>query len=188
MGYRKYAADYEIEYVERLGQRRAKAVRIYVGPYFVLRLGGDELRRLRLFYIIMIALSATLLTLPMCIDCVSTRTLYVQLPAAAVWLPWAFAASSVWYLCTAGEKLEREQNDALHNRMSPATLAMLILSAVAFVGSVACVLRKSASGADVLVAFCNLGLCLVSALMFSCRGKLLTDEVENPEKPRAKKK
>ena len=35
MGYRKYASEYEIEYVQRLDKKRPQAVRIYVGPYFV---------------------------------------------------------------------------------------------------------------------------------------------------------
>ena len=106
MGYKKYAKDYEIEYADRVGKKRPEAVRIYVGPYFKFEASAEEIKKLKITYLIAAVVSAIALLIPMCIDCAVTRTLYVQLPAVIAWIPWLLAACSVWRLWTAKEKAE----------------------------------------------------------------------------------
>lgn len=188
MGYRKYAADYEIEYVERLGKKRPQSRRIYVGPYFVFDRSAQEIKKLRRVYIVLCLLAAAFLIVPMCIDCGSTRTLYVQLPAAFAWIGWVLSAFSVWNLCTAKEKMEREQNDGIYERMSGASLSMLLLCLVASIGSLIYLIKHGFSALDALVLLCDLGAALTAWQMFSRRKGLATHPVENPEKPQTKKK
>ena len=187
MGYKDYAKDYEIEYVERLG-RRPRAVRIYVGPYYVFTCPEEELKKLRRFYLAAVLASALLLLLPMCIDCTATRTWYVQLPAAGAWIAWLLAASAVWRLWTATGKMEREHSELISNRLSGGAAFMMGLSAVSSLGCVLLFVRQGALWRDVLVMLCNVLLCIISALMFSKRRLLVMKQVENPERPRAKNK
>ena len=187
MGYRKYASEYEIEYVQRLDKKRPQAVRIYVGPYFVFEQSPETVKRLKLFYLAMTVLTAALLIIPMCIDCGSTRTWYVQLPSAFAWIGWALCAFSLYALCTAKEKMEREQNDGIHQRMSGASLSVLALCALSTVGSVIYLVNHGFGVPDALVLLCNAGAALCAGLMFSRRAMLKTRQVENPEKPQAKK-
>jgi hypothetical protein len=61
LGYREYAKDFEIEYVERPGKKRPKAVRIYVGPYFQLKVSAERVRWLKRFYLACLLACAALL-------------------------------------------------------------------------------------------------------------------------------
>ena len=123
----------------------------------------------------------------MCIDCGSTRTWYVQLPSAFAWIGWALCAFSLYALCTAKEKMEREQNDGIHQRMSGASLSVLALCVLSTVGSVIYLVNHGFGVPDALVLLCNAGAALCAGLMFSRRAMLKTRQVENPEKPQAKK-
>lgn len=187
MGYRKYAKDYEIEYVDRIGKTREKAVRIYVGPYFRFIASPEQIRRLRLSYLVLILLAALLLVVPMCIDCAFTRTWYIQIPAAAAWIPWVFSAGALWRLWTAGEKVEREHYDMLYGRMSGASVFIMIFSAISIIGCAALLIKQGGTGRDIISALCCVGVLVCSSLMFSKRNLLKMSEEENPEKPQAKK-
>ena len=78
LGYREYAKDFEIEYVDRPGRKRPKAVRIYVGPHFQLKVSPDRIRWLQRFYLAGLLACGVFLLIPMCIDCGFTRTWYIQ--------------------------------------------------------------------------------------------------------------
>lgn len=188
MGYRKYAADYEIEYIERLDKKRPQTRRVYVGPYFVFDCGAAELKRLRFFYIALCLLTAIFLVVPMCIDCGSTRTWYVQLPAAFAWIGWVLAVYSLWNLLCYKERAEREQRDGICDRMSSGAFTVALFTAIASVGSVVYLIRNAVTAADVLVLLCNLASLACAALMFSLRKRLEMHQVENPEKPQTKRK
>ena len=125
MGYRKYAKDYEIEYVEQPGKKRPKAVRIYVGPYFRFKADPAQIRKLRWFYLIGLLAVALFLLIHMTIDCAFSRTWYVQVPAAAAWIPWCLASAACWRLWTARDKVDREHYDLLHDRMSGSCLFLM---------------------------------------------------------------
>lgn len=188
MGYKKYAADYEIEYIERLDKKRPQARRIYVGPYFVFDLSTAELKKLRLFYIGLCALTAAFLLVPMCIDCGSTRTWYVQLPAAFAWIGWVLAVYSLWNLLSYKERAEREQRDGICDRMSSGTFTMALFTAIASVGAVIYLVKNSIALPDILVLLCNFAALACAILMFSRRKRLEMRQIENPEKPQTKKK
>ena len=188
MGYKKYAADYEIEYIERLDKKRPQARRIYVGPYFVFDLSTAELKKLRLFYIGLCALTAAFLLVPMCIDCGSTRTWYVQLPAAFAWIGWVLAVYSLWNLLSYKERAEREQRDGICDRMSSGAFTVALFTAIASVGAVIYLIKNSIALSDILVLLCNGAAFACALLMFSLRKRLNMRQVENPEKPQAKKK
>lgn len=188
MGYRKYAADYEIEYIERLDRKRPQARRIYVGPYFVFDLSAAELKRLRCFCIALCLAAALCLVVPMCIDCGSTRTWYVQLPAAFGWIGWVLAVYSLWNLLSYKERAEREQRDSICDRMSSGAFTLALFTAIASVGSVVYLVKNGISAADILVLLCNGAAFACALLMFSLRKRLNMRQVENPEKPQTKKK
>lgn len=185
MGYRKYAKDFEIEYVERPGKKRPKAVRIYVGPYFRFAASPEQVRMLRWFYLIGLAVMALLLLIPLCVDCSFTRTWFIQTPIAAGWIPWIFAAAATWRLWTAGEKVEREHYDLLHDRMSGACLFLMGFSIVSVAGCVLQLSRGAAAPEDYLICGCCLGAGICSVMLFSRRKKLEMIQEENPEKPQA---
>ena len=187
MGYRKYAKDFEIEYVDQPGKKRQKAVRIYVGPYFRFAAEPEKIRRLRWTYLIGIAVLALLLLIPMCMDCVFTRTWFIQVPASAAWIPWLFAAAAVWRLWTAGEKVDREHYDLMHDRMSGASLFLLGFTAVSAVGCILQLSRVVPAAADLVTCACALGAVVCSLLLFSRRKELEMVQEENPEKPQAGK-
>jgi len=188
LGYRKYAKDFEIEYVERPGKKRPKAVRIYVGPYFRFSAPPERIRRLRWFYLIGITAMALLLLIPMCMDCVFTRTWFIQLPAVAAWIPWVLAAAATWRLWTARDRVDREHYELLHDRMGGSCLFMLGFTAASAVG---CILRLSQiapAPADLVVCGCCLGTAVCGVLLFAKRKELEMLQEENPEKPRAGRK
>lgn len=183
MGYREYAKDYEIEYVDRPGKRRPKAVRIYVGPYFRFKVSRERVRFLRVFYLTCLLAAAAFLTIPMCLDCAFTRTWYIQVPAAAAWIPWMLCACAVWRLWTAGEQVEREHYSLLHDRMCSASLFLMGFCLISCVGCARLLGEGSALPADYLVSLCTMGSGIAAIAMFSKRRELEMTRVENPEKP-----
>lgn len=187
MGYRKYAKDYEIEYVERPGKKRPKAVRIYVGPYFRFAAAPERVRWLRWFYLIGMAVMALLLLIPMCVDCTFTRIWYIQTPMVAAWIPWVYAAAATWRLWTAKEKVDREHCDLIHDRMSGACLFLMGFSVISVVGCVVQLSLQAPSARDLLTCGCSLAAGSCGVILFSRRKELEMVQEENPEKPRAKK-
>lgn len=183
MGYRQYAKDFEIDYVPQPGKRRPKAVRIYVGPYFRLKASGQELRRLQRFYLLRLLSAAALLLIPMCVDCSFTRTWYIQVPAAAAWIPWLLCCGSVFQLWRATENMQREQADLIHDRMSGSGLFLTGFFGISCIG---CVLRMSSqapAGKDWLVTLCYIAGLLCSFGMFRRRKDLEMIRLPNPEAP-----
>lgn len=187
MGYRKYAKDYEIEYVERLGSKRQKPVRIYVGPYYRFLAPDKEIRQLKGIYSLGLMLLAISLLIPLSVDTTATRTWYIQVPAACIWIPWLLAVGALWRLFTAKGRVDREHYDMLYPRMSGAAVCMLLLSLISFVGALVLVFRGGAGGLDILVLLCCLMTLLLSLMLFCKRKGLRMQEEENPEKPQGKK-
>ena len=185
MGYRQYAKDFEIEYVDRPGKKRPKAVRIYVGPYFQLKTSPERVRWLQRFYLLCLLGCAVFLLIPMCIDCTFTRTWYIQVPAAAGWIPWLLASDSVWRLWTAKDRMEREHADLIHDRMSSSCLFLTGFFGISCLGCMVLLSRVSPSGADWLISISYLSGLLCSSVMFAKRRELEMKQLENPEKPRA---
>lgn len=188
MGYREYAKDFEIEYVERPGRKRPQAVRIYVGPHFRLKAPPEQVRWLQRFYLVCLLACAAFLLVPMCTDCVFTRTWYIQVPAAAAWIPWLLAADSVWRLWTAKPRMEREQADLIHDRMSSSTLFLTGFFGISCIGCMILTGSQRPSGYDWLVCVSYIAGLLCGCCMFAKRRELEMDQLENPEKPRAKNK
>ena len=187
MGYRKYAKDYEIEYVDRIGKKRPDAVRIYVGPYFTFKVPGEKIAKLKWQYLAFAVIAAIALFVPLCMNCGATRTMYVQIPAVMAWIPLILAGCAVSRIWTAKEKVEREHYDMMYQRMNGSSLFMIILGAVSFIASVVYVTRNGAF-IDFFVCDCYLIFTVCSILMFAKRKGLEMAETENPEKPKAKNK
>ena len=188
MGYRKYAKDYEIEYVQQPGKKREKPVRIYVGPYFRFKAAPEKIRRLKWLYLTGLLLIAACLIIPMYLDCTFTRIWYVQGPAAAAWIPWLLSAGATWRLWTAGEKVDREHHDLLCERMSGASLFMMALCCITVAACVIALMQLSAGTWDKIVCGCYLIGAVCSVVLFSRRKELEMEWVENPEKPQAKRR
>lgn len=186
MGYRKYAKDYEIEYVERPEKKRPKAVRIYVGPYFRFTAAPERIRWLRWFYLIGIAAMALLLLIPMCVDSPFARTWYIQTPMVAAWIPWYLAACSVWRLWTAGEQVEREHCDLIHDRMSGSCLFLMGLTVIGVVGCLMRLYQASPLPADLVICGCCLAAGACGVILFSRRKELEMVQVENPAAKKTK--
>lgn len=188
MGYREYAKDYEIEYVERPGKKRPKAVRIYVGPYYKIDIPEQRLKKLRLLFLLNLIALAIFLIFPMLIDCAYSRTWYVQVFSAVAWIPWVFAAISVFALWRAGKRIDREHKDQIYSKMGGASLFLMIFCGASLVGSVVALFRVPPAREDLAVGFCSLITTGLSVLIFVFRRAVRFAEVENPEKPMAKKK
>ena len=188
LGYRQYAKDFEIEYVDRPGRKRPKAVRIYVGPLFRLKASAERLRFLRRFYLAALLACTVLLLIPMCVDCSFTRTWYIQVPAAAAWIPWLLTAGSVWHLWTARDILQREQADLIRDRMSGSCLFLTGFLGISAIGCMILMSQQQPAAADWLVSLCYLAGLLCSCAMFSKRKELEMQQLENPEKPQANNK
>ena len=188
MGYREYAKDFEIEYVQRPGKKRPKALRIYVGPYFQLKASPEQARKLKRLYLVGLLACGAFLLIPMCLDCAFTRTWYIQVPAAAAWIPWLLAAGSVWNLWTAKSLMEREQADLIHDRMSSASLFLTGFFGISCIGCLVLMSAQSPAAADLLVSVSYIAGLLCSCLMFAKRKALEMNRVENPEKPQANNK
>ena len=187
MGYRKYAKDYEIEYVTQPGKKRPRAVRIYVGPYFRFKVPPERVKKLRWFYLIGLVMTAIFLLIPMMIDCAFTRTWYVQVPAAAAWIPWCLASAACWRLWTAREKVDREHYDLLHDRMSGACLFLMGLCLGSAAGCILAQMNVQPAPEDYIVCFCSLTAAVIGIILFSRRKDLEMIQEENPEKPQAGK-
>lgn len=187
MGYREYAKDYEIEYVEQPGKRRPKALRIYVGPYFRFQASKETIGRRKRQYLLLQLLLGLALLVPMMVDCSLTRTWYVEVPSVSAFIPWLLAACALWRLWTAGELVTREHCDLLHDRMRGASFFLMGLTGISVVGSIVALTRMAAAAGDYLAAACFLASLGCSVAMFAMCRDLQMEPVENPEKPRARK-
>lgn len=187
MGYRKYAKDYEIEYVSVPGKKRERPVRIYVGPYFRFKAAPEQVSRLKWLYLVGLLLIAALLVVPMYLDCAFTRTWYVAGPAVGAWIPLLLAAGATWRLWTAGEQVNREHHDLLVDRMGGASLFLMALCSITVIACVIALMQTTAEPRDTVVCGCYLAAAVVSVVLFSRRKGLEMYPVENPEKPQAKK-
>lgn len=181
MGYRDFAKDYEIEYVERPGHKKPKAVRVYVGPWFRFIEPAEKIRALRWFYLVGVAVIAVALLIPMCIDCDFTRIWYIQVPAAAAWIPWVFAVMATWRLWTAKEKVDREHNAGMGGRMSGASLFLSIFSMISFSGCIYAQLKQPAQLADYVICGCCTLCAIASIALFTRRKQLKMVEI-TPDK------
>ena len=179
LGYREFAKDYKIEYEDRPGHKRPKAVRVYVGPWYRFSEPPEKIRFLKWFYLIGMAAVALLLLIPMCIDCAFTRIWYIQVPAAAAWIPWVFAACATWRLWTAKEQVTREHNAMLGGRMSGACLFLMGLCLISFLGCIYALTVCTAAAVDYLICACSMlsGICTIA--LFSRRKSLDMVRVEN---------
>ncbi len=172
MGYRDYAKDYQIEYVDVPGKKRPKEVRVYVGPWFRFKADPARIRRLRWFYLIGLLLTALFLLIPMCIDCTFTRTWYIQTPSSAAWIPWIYAAAATWRLWRAGEKVDREHYERMHDRMSSASLFLMGFCLISFVGCARLMGETVPALQDKLVALCSMASGICGIALFSRRKDL----------------
>lgn len=179
MGYRDYAKDYEIHYEEIPGRKKPKAIRVYVGPWFRFRVSPERIRYLRWAYTLGLGVIAAALLIPMCIDCAFTRTWYIQTPAVAAWIPWLLAAASTWRLWTAGERVDREHRDLLHDRMSGASLFLMGLCMISTVGCVVLLSQQKAQAADFLVCGCSLVSAVGGMALFALRKDLQMERIED---------
>lgn len=172
LGYREFAKDYRVEYVNRPGSKRSKAIRVYVGPWFKFVEAPEKIRFIKWFYLIGMAVMTLLLLTPLCIDCTFSRIWYVQMPAVVAWIPWVFAVCATWRLWTAKEQVEREHNAMLGGRMSPATLFMAVFSGLGFMGSIyACVVYPK-SLPDYVIMGCSALATVCAIVLFSRRKSL----------------
>ena len=179
MGYREFAKDYTIEYVDRPGHKRPKAVRVYVGPWYRFAESPEKIRFLKWFYLIGLAVIAALLLIPMSIDCTYTRIWYIQVPAVAAWIPWIFAACATWRLWTAKEKVTREHNALLGARMNGACLFLMGLCMVSFAGCLYATTGHTPETVDYVICSCCMlsGICGIA--LFSKRKGLDMVRIES---------
>lgn len=184
MGYRDYAKDYEIEYIERPGKKRPKIHKIYVGPYFRFTKPFEEIRRLRLYYLLLLLLTGISLLVPMCIDCSFSRTWYIEVPAVTAWIPWLLSAGAVWRLWTAKNLVDREHYELMHDRMSGSALFLLGFCSISSVGCIYKMMHQPGLMKDYIVCVCCILSVLFSCAMFAKRKDLEMESIENPEKPR----
>lgn len=187
MGYREYAKDYEIEYVQVEGRRRPRAVRIYVGPYFRFRKAPEVIAKRKWQYLVLELLTALALLIPMTIDCRFTRIWYVQVPASGAWIPWLLSCGALWRLWTAGEQVEREHCDLLHDRMRGASFFLMGLMGISTLGAVVALAWETPAAVDIAMCLCHAGALACGTAMFAMAKDLQMYPVENPEKPQAKK-
>ncbi len=179
MGYREYAKDYKIEYVDRPGHKKPKAVRVYIGPWYRFSESPEKVRFLRWFYLIGMAAVAVLLLIPMCMDCTYTRIWYIQVPAVVAWIPWVFAACATWRLWTAKEQVDREHRNLLCDRMSGATLFMMGFCLISFLGCIAASPELTMKAADYVVTGCCMAASICGIALFSKRKSLNMEKIEN---------
>ena len=186
MGYKDYAKDYEIELRARPDGKKPKSVRVYVGPYYVFKSAPERMSGTRLMYTVLLLVVTACLLVPLCIDCASTRTWYVQVPAAVAWIPLVLALCALAGLWTAKGKMERSHYEGIYNRMSGSAFFLMLLSAVSSAGGMLLMGKQGISLADAAVLVCNAIAFVLSVLLFAKRRELEAREVENPEKPQAK--
>jgi len=182
LGYRDYAKDYEIEYLERPSKKRPKMNRIYIGPYYRFNISDKQLRKLRFFYLINMVLLAVCQLIPMCVDSAFSRTWYIEVPAVCAWIPWLLASGSTYRLWTVREKVDREHYELMHDRMSGASLFLMGFHAISAVGCIMQLSNQPAASTDYLICACCLGAVFFSAQLFTKRKELEMVRMENPEK------
>ena len=172
LSYREFAKDYQIEYVDRPGHKRPKAVRVYIGPWYSFEQPPEKIRFLRWYYLIGLAVIALSLLVPMFIDCVFTRTWYIQVPGAVAWIPWVFAVGAAWRLWTAKEKVDRQHNAMTGQRMSGATLFLMGFCLISVIGTIYKQTAYTAQTADYVIMGCYVLSSSVGIALFAKRKSL----------------
>lgn len=179
MKYQDFAKDYEVNYVPVPGKNRLRAVRVYTGPYFRFVAPPERIRFCRWYYLILLGILAILLLIPMFIDCSFTRAWFIQVPAAAAWIPWVLSAGAVWRLWTAKEKVEREHCELLYNRMSSSSLFLIIFCGISLIGCFIKVTAGNVSIRDWIVGVCCVASAIASVLIFLGRKDLTMVRIDD---------
>ena len=180
MGYREFAKDYKIEYEDRPGHKRPKAVRVYIGPVFRFVQPPEKIRFLKWLYLIGISVIALALLIPMCMDCTFTRIWYIQMPAAIAWIPWVFAVCATWRLWTAKEKVDREHNAMLGSRMNGACLFLMGFCLISFIAGIYELTVQTAAAADYVICICYMLAGICSIALFSQRKGREMEMIDKP--------
>lgn len=169
MSYREFAKDYVVEYQQRPGKKRPKAVRVYVGPWYRLAAPTEKIPFIKWYYLAGIVLQAVSLLIPLSVDCPFTRTWYVVVPLVAAIIPWILAAGAVWRLWTAGEKFTREHDSLMGGRMSGAAIFLMGLSFISCIGCCCQLVVLTPTAKDIVASiFCLLSF-ICSVAMFAKR-------------------
>ena len=169
MSYRDFAKDYVIEYQQRPGKKRPKAVRIYVGPWYKLAAPAQKVRFTKWYYLVSIILLALSLLIRLSIDCPFTRTWYVVTPLVAAIIPAVLAAGAVWRLWTAGERFTREHDNLMASRMSGAALFLMGLTFISCIGCCSQLVVLDPGIKDILASVSCLLSFVCSVAMFAKR-------------------
>ena len=178
MGFREFAKDYKIEFVDRPGRKRPKAVRVYIGAWYRFK-APEKIPFMKWFYLVGLAVIAATTLVQMGIDCSFTRKWYVQIPAVTAWIPWVFAACATWRLWTAKEKVDREHKSMLSDRMNGSSLFLMMFTVASFLGCVFETATNAAQLIDIVVTGCSMISGVTAIALFSKRKSL---EMEITEK------
>lgn len=177
MGYRDFAKDYKIEFQDRPGRKRPKAVRVYIGAWYRFK-QPEKIARMKWLYLIGLVVIAAAILTGMSIDSSFTRTWYIQIPAVTVWIPWVFAACATYRLWTAKEKVDREHKSMLSDRMNGASLFLMMFSMVSFLGCVFSAVSQTPQTIDLVVTGSYMVAGAGSTVLFSQRKALEMEQTE----------
>lgn len=177
MADRKYTSDYRLEkYVlpnGKIGKRR-----VYQGPEFAFCQSQDVIRRLGLTALICSAVVLVGLIPLLLTPSEISRTAYVLLPMAFTLLPLYQTFLVGGRLLKVKEPLTREMRDLTDKRMKTASLWLMLLTGVTFVGSFLYWILQGLQAGDWL---CLVGHTLgfaAAVLLFTQRKKAKTKQIE----------
>lgn len=177
----KYAKDYRMD-TEKDESGRVKRRMVYVGPYYLWGIEGEQLKRLRNHSLLCLSAEWLLFLGSMCFYSAISRNWYVILPYACLILVLLFESMAVFNLYVLKEPMNREKKDKTTERLKGASLCGLILSVAAAAGECVVWIRavKLLQVTDYVFIAATILLFLLMLYGFRMSRRLQVREQENP--------
>lgn len=131
----KYIKDYTIEnqYNPRTG--KTKKISKYTGPYFSFT-DIEKVKKGKTLFLILSILSTVSFFVMMFVNAPCGHAFYVMVPLVISLIFYFYLWASMLRLFTAKDKVTREHKDKIGARFKMASMAILILTSVSFVGHI----------------------------------------------------
>lgn len=173
----KYANDYRLENI--LGKNgKLVTVAVYRGLYFRFLAPPATIRRMKIVYPAAFAASAAAWLVLACLNLRGAAWGWsILMPMALSLIAIFFEGGAVWRLCTAKDKVTREHNDKLYQRMAASSACHMVLGGVGAVGSIVVLCLNPFRWAYLIGLMCMVMFAMCGFVMFRLRKNLKMDVI-----------
>ncbi len=176
---RKYVGDYRLENVpDRRGKLRT--VPVYRGPLFRFKADKKTLDRAKKRSLLLTAAASAALLVTLLLRADILSRVYVVMPLVLAILPAALLWAGLYRLFTAGEAVQRDKSDRIHNRFAGWSVVLMALAGLSLIGQAAAY-AGGAAPEGIPITLCTAAVLVCAALLFRGKGALEMEEIPKTE-------